>query len=105
MSSRYFGFVNGKPYDFLFKKTGRFSDPAYDFYLGDHLICTAIKTGYRAGWTCLVNHTDQPPETPTTVEGLVSRRACVDYALKVHAATRETYNENLRRLSDRAAMG
>ena len=52
--SKYFGFVDGKAYDFEFKKHHY---PNWKlFYLGEHLIATLIKLEHKAGWGVIVNH-------------------------------------------------
>ncbi|QHZ59838.1 hypothetical protein HWD03_gp078 [Alteromonas phage vB_AmeM_PT11-V22] len=93
--SKYFGFVDGKPYDFEFKKHGNW-DHWKKFFLGEHFICYVIKDKHKAGWTVMVTDVEDCLQTATKVEGFVSRHACVDYALQVHPKTRDLYNEQRR---------
>jgi hypothetical protein len=88
--SRYFAFIDGKAYDFKFKK--HYHDNWTLFYLGEHHIATLIKATHRAGWIALVTEVEDRLQTPSKVEGFVSRRAAIDYALMTHVKTRDSYN-------------
>lgn len=88
--SKYFGFVNGEAHDFVFKKHGSW-DHWKAFYLGEHFICHVIAPTYKPGWTVIVHDVENLMETPSKVEGFVSRHAAIDYALMVHPKTRDTY--------------
>lgn len=90
--SKYFGFVDGKPYDFKFKKDH--FENWKKFYLGEFFICIVIKTEHCAGWTVIVQDVEDRLQTPSKVEGFVSRHAAVHYALMTHPLTRDQYNQN-----------
>lgn len=90
--SRYFGFVDGKPHDYEFRKH-HYSHWKL-FYLGEHFIATLINLEHKAGWGVIVQEVEDRLQTPSLVEGFVSRHAAIDYALMTHVKTRDLYNRD-----------
>lgn len=104
MSSRYFAFINGKPYDFKFIKH-EVHKGWYKFYLGEHLLGTVIKNTYgrdseaNPSWSVTVYGNSANDLIPTEVGGFKTRHYAVDYLLKAHELTRKSYNARLRQNS------
>lgn len=101
MSSRYFGFINGKPYDFKFIKH-KVHKGWYKFYLGEHFLGNVIKNTYgrnseaNPSWSVIVYGDSANYLIPTQVDGFKTRHYAVDYLLKAHELTRKNYNTQLR---------
>lgn len=91
--SKYFGWIQGKAYDFSFKPLG--DDLFTCVYLGEHLICQVSKND-RKGWAVIVQGELScgwdNPVVPRLVEGFKSRWSAIEYALQVHHLTAPTYN-------------
>ncbi|AGM47118.1 hypothetical protein AD45P4_00315 [Alteromonas phage vB_AmaP_AD45-P4] len=90
--SKYSGFINGTYQPFVFKPHG--FDGWKKFYLGTEFIALLVPPTYKPGWSVIVNDVEDSHQTPTLVEGFVSRHAAIDYALKVCVKTRDTYNRD-----------
>lgn len=90
--SKYSGFINGKCLPFVFKKHG--NDGWKKFFLGDQFIALLIPPSYKPGWSVIVDKVENHLQTPSLVEGFVSRHAAIDYALQTHIKTRDTYHRD-----------
>ena len=87
--SKYFGWINGEPFDFHFKPYG---DGVFTrVYLGEHLICD-VSNEKRKGWAVIVQG-KLSDQIPRLVEGFKSRYSAIEYALKVHPLTSSKYNQ------------
>jgi hypothetical protein len=86
--SKYFGWIDGKPYDFSYKPYG---DKTFtNVYLGTHLICQTTKI--KRGSFVVVVQGKLDESIPRLVEGFATRWDAIQYVLKVHPLTTKTYN-------------
>ena len=81
--SKYFGFVDDKCYDFVFKKS---NNDGYEFYLGEHRICSVSK-GCDNKWIMILTGKLEH-NIFRLVPGFASRTDAVFYAIQVHPLTR-----------------
>ena len=92
--SKYFGWIDGKAYDFTYKKCKHASNRWY-IYLGNVFLCRAIKN-HKNNWSVVVqgpmDNGYQYALPPRLVEGFATRWYAIQYALKTHHKTRKTYN-------------
>lgn len=98
--SKYFAFIKGQPFDYLFKKHP--NEGWYIFCLGENALGVVYKKTYgrdsnsSPSWGVIVYGDSCNNKIPTNVEGFKSRSYAVDYILKSHELTRESYNTTLR---------
>lgn len=95
--SKYFGWVNGKPHDFIFKKHPQ-GKGWYTFYLGEYKICTVVANPTRNGkgirdWSCIASDVEDTNLIPVLVDGFKTRYDAVSYGLKVNKLTSSSYNK------------
>lgn len=87
--SVFFGWIDGKAYDFFYKPLG---DGMFtNVYLGEHLICQ-ISKNQRSNFCVVVQGAIDHSVIPRLVEGFATRWDAIQYALKVHPLTTKTYN-------------
>lgn len=95
--SRYFGWINGKPYDYVFKKRQQ-QRGIYDFYLGKYPIASLHAEYSRkdinrvTSWAVIVKGNMEEGKIPRLVHGFNTRHDAIRYALMVNELTRHTYN-------------
>lgn len=89
MTGKYSGYVKGDILPYRFTRNGDKS--GWRFYLGDCLIAD-LRKDFRDRWVCIVQGQLSHYLVPRMVSGFLSRQDAVDYALKVHELTYETYN-------------
>ncbi len=92
--SKFSGWIDGKHYPFIYKKC-KSNEGWYNIYLGELLLCQAIKN-HRNNWSVVVHG---PMDVgyvyalpPRLVENFATRWDAIQYALKTHHSTRQTYN-------------
>ena len=86
--SKYFGWIDGKPYDFSYKPYG---DKSFtNVYLGEHFICQISKN--ERGHYAVIVQGKIDESIPRLVERFATRWDAIQYTLKVHLLTTKTYN-------------
>lgn len=84
-----FGWIDGKPYDFTYKRSE--SDPKWvRVYLGDLYLCEVVKDDFKKSFAVIVQGTITD-EVPRLLEGFKTRWDAIQYALKVNKVTSKTY--------------
>lgn len=98
--SKYFGFINGKAYDFTYKKHP--NKGWYRFFLGQYEIGALYKKTFGRNsennytWGCILCGDNANNIIPRKVEGFKTREYAIEYLLQTHELTRHQYNDELR---------
>lgn len=86
--SKWFGWLNGKPYDYEYHKI---DTDKYLFKLDGKILGQMGKNWDKKSWYAIIEG-HLHPDVPRLLDGFTSRHKAIDYILKTNELTKEQYN-------------